>query len=539
MSRRRCLGKFVTTPYSHETRSLGRITEKNVSMTEINDQMLGFNIKVSDSTIYQNGYGATMGINSAGTFIFKNTSTSYTGGLTATLNEVFTISKTGVTSIDILEAGSLTLFGNLDMAGYNIINGGTITATTLAGTLSTAAQTNITSLGTLTSLTMGGNLNLANYRILNGSTAGLNTAFGTNTLGAINSGFYNTLYGNSCGNAITNGNNNICIGSTVGNTLTTGSACIYLGNTLTNSSLTVDDEIVIGNSLTGKGTRTMYLGNLTPASGFFCNSVKATATNTSSVLRFNTSTYEIAYETNDGWISASFETWAYVSADAPTFVFSVNSDVTTKYSAGMKIRYVQSSTTKYGIITAVGSFSGGVTNITIYGGGGSNDTYTNTTSYTMANSAISSNFYSRERSPYGFPMNQATWSYISTNNQDFSTGSATYVNTGTGTMCYIPIGNWLILFNFVSYANAGADDQESWYALSSSNSSVSHTALSTWVQSQTYNWWFQSVPICLTTVLNLTVKTTFYAIYKAKSSRNAQYKGTVQPTVTRCICTYL
>jgi fibronectin-binding autotransporter adhesin len=43
-----------------------------------------------------------------------------------------------------------TMSGNIAMGGGNISGGGTFTATTLAGTLSTAAQTNITSVGTLT-----------------------------------------------------------------------------------------------------------------------------------------------------------------------------------------------------------------------------------------------------------------------------------------------------------------------------------------------------------------------------------------------------
>jgi Chaperone of endosialidase len=49
-----------------------------------------------------------------------------------------------------------TMGGNIAMGGNNISGGGTITATTLAGTLSTAAQPNVTSLGTLTSLALSG-----------------------------------------------------------------------------------------------------------------------------------------------------------------------------------------------------------------------------------------------------------------------------------------------------------------------------------------------------------------------------------------------
>lgn len=66
-------------------------------------------------------------------------------------------SYTSITGTGALNAGSITSgFGNIDV-GSSSIDGGTITAdTALVGTLSTAAQGNITSLGTLSSLTVSG-----------------------------------------------------------------------------------------------------------------------------------------------------------------------------------------------------------------------------------------------------------------------------------------------------------------------------------------------------------------------------------------------
>ena len=70
--------------------------------------------------------------------------------------------QTQITSVGALGAGSISSgFGNIDV-GSSSIDGGTITAATaLVGTLSTAAQTNITSVGTLTSLTTSGAVTLA------------------------------------------------------------------------------------------------------------------------------------------------------------------------------------------------------------------------------------------------------------------------------------------------------------------------------------------------------------------------------------------
>jgi len=63
--------------------------------------------------------------------------------------------QTQITSVGALDGGSITSgFGSIDVGSSAITTTGTITGGTLAGTLSTAAQTNITSVGTLTTLTV-------------------------------------------------------------------------------------------------------------------------------------------------------------------------------------------------------------------------------------------------------------------------------------------------------------------------------------------------------------------------------------------------
>ncbi len=90
----------------------------------------------------------------------------------------------------------------------------------------------------------------------------------------------------------------------------------------------------------------------------------------------------------DGWTDPS-ETWTYVSATT----FTVAADVTAKYSKGDKIKLTQ-TTVKYFYITGVSAFGGGVTTITVNGG----------TDYTLANAAITANYYSKEQTPNGFPQ---------------------------------------------------------------------------------------------------------------------------------------
>ena len=84
----------------------------------------------------------------AGTFTTLTANTSITGTLA-------TAAQTNITSVGALDGGSITSgFGSIDVGSSAITTTGTVTGNTLAGTLSTAAQPNITSVGTLTGLTI-------------------------------------------------------------------------------------------------------------------------------------------------------------------------------------------------------------------------------------------------------------------------------------------------------------------------------------------------------------------------------------------------
>lgn len=88
-----------------------------------------------------------------------------------------------------------------------------------------------------------------------------------------------------------------------------------------------------------------------------------------------------------GWQDPG-ETWTYASATT----FTVSGDVTNKYAVGDKIKLTQ-TTVKYFYITAV-SYGSPNTTITVNGGD----------SYTLANAAITANYYSKDDSPVGFPL---------------------------------------------------------------------------------------------------------------------------------------
>lgn len=90
----------------------------------------------------------------------------------------------------------------------------------------------------------------------------------------------------------------------------------------------------------------------------------------------------------DGWTAAG-ESWAFASASSFTVA---GTDVTAKYSKGTRIKLTQSATVKYFVVTS-STFSV--------------DTTVNVTAgidNTVANSAISANYYSYEVNPQGFPQ---------------------------------------------------------------------------------------------------------------------------------------
>ncbi len=89
----------------------------------------------------------------------------------------------------------------------------------------------------------------------------------------------------------------------------------------------------------------------------------------------------------DGWVDDTATTWTYVSATS----FKVSgSDVTTRFTKGTRIKLTQ-TTVKYFVVTS-STFS---TDTTINITGGSD--------YTLANAAISVNYYSYMANPRGYP----------------------------------------------------------------------------------------------------------------------------------------
>lgn len=111
------------------------------------------NLLVNDAgdVTVRNGFTVTAGgmTVSSGTSAFQAvTATTYVGSSTGQFGGTLTVTTGGVTV-----TGASTITGTL--GGITTLSATTVTATTLNGTLGTAAQPNVTSVGTLTSLAVG------------------------------------------------------------------------------------------------------------------------------------------------------------------------------------------------------------------------------------------------------------------------------------------------------------------------------------------------------------------------------------------------
>jgi hypothetical protein len=184
--------------------------------------------------------------------------------------------------------------GNVDIPGSLAVTGN-ISGTNLTGTLTTPAQLNITSVGTLASLSVTGNSNTGNIYTsgVSGNISGANVIFANrfSATGNISANYYigngSLLTGVITSSAsISNGTSNVNIATTNGNvTVTAGGT-----TSLTVSNANVTARQFISNVATGTApfvvTSTTVVANLRVANATFANS----ATNATSATTATTVT---------------------------------------------------------------------------------------------------------------------------------------------------------------------------------------------------------------------------------------------------------
>jgi len=138
---------------------------------------------------------------------------------------------------------------------------------------------------------------------------------------------------------------------------------------------------------------------------------------------------------SSGWYSAN-ETWTYSSVDNPTGIVTVSGDVTGKYSPGMRLKFSNSGSTIYGIISGSASYVMPNTYITFLHEI-SDISGSSLAKNLMQDSAITANYYSTHKAPYGFPLEREKWRMYYT----VATGATQATPT---TDAYYNIGSYLL-----------------------------------------------------------------------------------------------
>lgn len=206
-----------------------------------------------------------------------------------------------------------------------------------------------------------------------------------------------------------------------------------------------------------------------------------------------------------GWTAAG-EDWTYASADDPTYTFTIMGDQTTKYQQGDRLKLTQ-TTEKYFIITAI-SYTAPNTTVTVYGG----------TDYDLANAAITDPYYSKLRSPRGFPFDPAKWSVTISDTGNYTQSSPSVYSTtlyNLGSISIVaPLGAWNAKYRVPCYQSNTSNTIASAYtSLSTSASAVSDSRFTDFSRITTPTGANQIFKVFFAeAILTLAAKTTYYLI---------------------------
>lgn len=138
-------------------------------------------------------------------------------------------------------------------------------------------------------------------------------------------------------------------------------------------------------------------------------------------------TWATAGVPSDGWTALSALT--YGTTDGHTFTATYAGDLTASVPVGARVKLTNQAATQYFIVTAHVAGT-----LTLYGG----------TTYSITATAITNPFFSREKSPVGFPLDPLKWTeelIDVTDRNQAAPVSATWYNIGALSLA-VPIGAW-------------------------------------------------------------------------------------------------
>ena len=235
----------------------------------------------------------------------------------------------------------------------------------------------------------------------------------------------------------------------------------------------------------------------------------------------------------DGWHVGS-GSYTYVSADAPTYTITIPDADAALINVGSRLKLTD-STVKYFIVTSIGSSSGGLTTITVYGG----------TDYTLSGGAITNPYWSEQKSPKGFPTQPEKWTVLVSDTSQQTQVSPTqnvWYNLG-GINIVVPIGSWTLSYMVcLAMTKNPATNMNARATLSTANNSESDIDF-TCYEVMIGASGSLSLARTLYREKNLTLasKTTYYINSRADNASIANLinQNNASPLILRAVCTLL
>lgn len=224
-----------------------------------------------------------------------------------------------------------------------------------------------------------------------------------------------------------------------------------------------------------------------------------------------------------GWLPAG-GSFTLNTSDSPTFILSTSVDLTSYIGVGDKFKCLSGATQVYAIVTAITSSA-----ITLFCG----------TDYSIS-STITQTYYSKQKSPYGFPMSKGKWKVEVVSTSEYtqaSPTSGTWYNVGSKSIS-VPIGAWDLEYSGLFESVKGSAPVTLYGSLSTSNSSVSDTHFSfvTYISGTAT----QEFVTYKHKDIVVSSKTPYYLILMTDQSGTTSLKITsLVPLIFRAYCSYL
>lgn len=194
------------------------------------------------------------------------------------------------------------------------------------------------------------------------------------------------------------------------------------------------------------------------------------------------------------------------------------------------MRLVQSGVPGYFFVTAIAAGT-----ITLYGG----------TDYVLAASAITLPYFSKVKSPIGFPFSPVKWTEVLSDTSDrtqVSPVGGTWYNPGSLSLA-IPIGIWRTLWSASLEVHRASTNAVAKASLSTSNSAESDSELTAFIQSAGAGISDNQIVVTVgrEKTLTLAVKTSYFLIVDAiaTSTDISLFGSTGSPSIVRAQCAYL